>query len=93
MIAGMAAWAASNDPILTRNAVGTLARLVTIDKNSVVVVADADGLRALVTALGATDAQAQCYAAKAVGMRAEPCTMFVSTSPNLPFLLSSPQLT
>ena len=68
----MAAWAASNDPILTRNAVGTLARQVTTENSSVAIVAEAEGLRALVLALRSSDAQAQCYAAKAVGMRTVP---------------------
>ena len=32
-------------------------------------VADAGGLRALISALGSADGQAQCYAAKAIGAR------------------------
>ena len=69
---GMAAWAASNDPVLTRYAVGALARLVTADGPAAAEVAEASGLRALralTTALGSADGQTQCYAAKAVGKR------------------------
>ena len=77
VLPAMAAWAASKDPILTRQAIGTLARLVTTDMNNVAIVAEADGLRALVAALGSSDAQAQCYAAKAVGTP-KPCTHTLS---------------
>ena len=65
----MAAWAVSNDPILTRYGVGALARLVTADAAAAATVSDAGGVRALTSALSSADGQAQCYAAKAVGAR------------------------
>ena len=63
----MVRWSRSNDPILTRYGVGSLARIAAAGQDGALTVAKCGGLQALVEALGGTDGQTQCYAAKAVG--------------------------
>lgn len=67
--AGLGEWATSNDPILQRYGVGALARTTTSSPAAFAAVQKADGLERLVSALNCNDAQAQCFAAGAVGVR------------------------
>jgi hypothetical protein len=66
--AGLGEWATSNDPILQRYGVGALARTTTSSPAAFAAVQKADGLERLVSALNCKDAQAQCFAAGAVGV-------------------------
>ena len=65
--AGMVNWAHSRDPILQRYGVGGVARAAIASGAGLAAVMEADGLKALVSALSETDPQAQCFAAAAVG--------------------------
>lgn len=65
--AGMVDWAHSRDPILQRYGVGGVARAAIASGAGLAAVMDADGLKALVSALSEDDPQAQCFAAAALG--------------------------
>ena len=65
--AGMVNWAHSRDPILQRYGVGGVARAAIASGAGLAAVMDADGLKALVSALSEDDPQAQCFAAAALG--------------------------
>lgn len=67
LFAGTVQWTKSDDPVLTRYGVGCLARLAISGPEGAALVAKCGGFAAFVEALGDTDGQTQCYAAKAAG--------------------------
>lgn len=80
--AGLGRWASSKDPILQRYGVGALSRVATSSPRAFEAVVDAGCLSALVAATNSDDAQAQCFAAGAIGPQPPfscICAMWVST--------------
>ena len=65
--AGLGRWASSKDPILQRYGVGALSRMSTSSPRAFRAVVDSGCLPALVAATASDDAQAQCFAAGAIG--------------------------
>ena len=63
----MAKWAKSNDPILQRYSIGSLARLAISGAQAFKAVESSGGLQAIVGALTSSDGQTACYAAGAIG--------------------------
>lgn len=79
---GLGRWASSKDPILQRYGVGALSRVATSSPRAFQAVVDAGCLSALVAATSSDDAQAQCFAAGAIGLQPPflcICPMWVST--------------
>lgn len=66
--AGLGRWASSKDPILQRYGVGALSRVATSSPRAFGAVVDSSCLPALVAATASDDAQAQCFAAGAIGV-------------------------
>jgi hypothetical protein len=64
---GLGKWATSKDPILQRYGVGALARIAVAGPEALEALRSAKALEKLVGALESTDAQAQCFAAGAIG--------------------------
>lgn len=65
---GLGEWATRNDPILQRYGVGALARSAVSSPAAFAAVQESGGLRLLASALNCDDAQAQCFAAGALGV-------------------------
>ncbi|CAK0781468.1 hypothetical protein CVIRNUC_005381 [Coccomyxa viridis] len=66
-VVGLGRWASSKDPILQRYGVGALSRMSTSSPRAFRAVVDSGCLPALVAATASDDAQAQCFAAGAIG--------------------------
>ena len=80
--AGLGRWASSKDPILQRYGVGALSRVATSSPNAFRAVVDSGCLPSLVAATVSDDAQAQCFAAGAIGVPLSHALRFMEQRPD-----------